>query len=76
MAINPIKLTRGLGNGTFLGTIAHRVTQGFDIGVVVIIPTPAIRVISVMAIDRGIAIPYHDRTIIPLPTDTTIKVLH
>ena len=30
MAINPLKLTRGFGNGVFSGTIARRVMQGFE----------------------------------------------
>jgi hypothetical protein len=40
MAINPIKLTRGFGNGTFIGTIARLVTQGFAIGEVIAPPPP------------------------------------
>lgn len=49
MAINPLKLTRGLGNGTFLGSIARRVTQGFAISEQIVVTPLAFGVLSFMS---------------------------
>lgn len=69
-------VTRGFGNGTLTGTIKDVVTRGYAIGVAVVVPIQARRVVSVPYVDRTYQISASDRVVAILDDDENVEVRH